>query len=779
MVSGFGLLLRPVDISGSSLTFAVGGSLVSRGIFQGLNRCLPYTGIGTGMDKMSTPHGRGYHGFAFVCCVLVSLALVLLAFQEWPGLSASSHVTMSETGYAQCISNGWRDGVLGCINNLGQPNGGVRVFGLPVNATAAALFGWDGSVSFGETQFVSALFTVLAFAGSLLFFRRLSGSIWIGLLGAVLYLVSPIVSQQGGYSTLRIGYALLPLYLLVDSHLLELKRMRWGLATALVMGVVALRVFAILCDGYSFVMSSGLALSFFAVSLLVSKRRGAAAMALVIYLAACAVGYSSYFLFVPGGQAGLSTMPIDFFRGQGVDLYTTIVPSPLFWAYDALGLVFDIPKAAAFGDGSNIAFNFAGYAAIASVLVVLGARLAARKPLGAMLAALALSGLVACVLSLGPSLKYKSWDMRRAEEGARFSTYLMPADKAVMSLGTDYLYENVPGVRNIRALARWQGVVHLALVAFVLALVMLLLRRDKRRLALALALIALVESMPNLREAYVQGITKRVEADAIRDSYLQELLRLTAPRERVVLIQLYDGAEGNHFMVDYFCPKANLNCYNIAGDKAIEITRDRWPLEVEQLMVRRNIEQNIRQLFRDDSLDVAIVTLFDMRRLAYSRNAGGVDKHAVQARVDTIVAAGGYSRTDGEYFITLRPTKALLESPDCGLRCWKDWPEVGTAGRVEAWGPTSSVLGGGFNRQINGKSAFWVKVKDASDKYVIAFGGQLLPTMNNGDVVSAQLSPRFEQSFRAFASYEVSLIDIQDAQRIPLGEFHVYPPTPE
>lgn len=730
------------------------------------------------MDRISLLRIRGYDGFAFACCVLVALALVLLAFQEWPGLSASSHVTMSEAGYAQCISNGWRDYVWGCINNLGQPSGGVRVFGLPVNAITAALFGWDGSVSYDEAQFVSAMFTTLAFVGAWLFFRRLSGSIWIGLLGAVLYLIAPIVSQQGSYSTLRIGYALLPLYFLVDSYLIELKRMRWSVCSALVLGVVALRVFALLCDGYSFVMSCGLAFSFFAVSLLDRKRRSAATMAVVIYFAACACAYAAYFLFVPEGQAGLGTMPIDFFRGQGVDLYTMLVPSSLFWTYDALGMVFDISKAAAYGDGSNIAFNFAGYAAIASALVMLGGLLFVRKPLGPTLAALALSGLVACILSLGPSLKYKSWDMQRADQGARFSTYLMPAEKAVMSLGTDYLYENVPGVRNIRVLARWQGVVHFALVAFVLALVTLLVKRDKKWLAMALALVALVESMPNLREAYVQGVAKRGEAESVRDSYLPELMRLTAPRERVVLIQLHDGAEENHFMVDYFCPKANLNCYNIAGDKAMEIVRDRWPQEVEQLLVRQNVEQNIRQLFRDDSLDVAIVTLFDLRRLAYSRHAGGVDKSAVQARVDGIIAAGDYSRTDGEYFITLRPTKTLLKrkSPGCGLRCWKDWLVVDPGGRVEAWGPTSAVLGGGFNRQINGKSAFWVKVKDASDKYVIAFGGVLLPTVSSGDVVSAQLSPRFEQSLRATTRYNVSLIDIQEAQQLPLGEFHVAAP---
>lgn len=736
----------------------------------------------------ATLHQRLERQWLFVVCALAGLATVLLAFQEWPGLSASTFGALSETGYAQCLSNGWHEGMAGCFTNLGQPLGGVRATGLPGVALAAAVFGWDGAITFGEMQFVSALFTTIAFCGAVLLFRRMTDSKWVALLGAVVYLLGPIVSQQGSYGALRTGYALLPFYLLVDSGLFGLEGKRWRVRGAILVAVILVRVFAVLCDGYSFVMSSGLALCFYCVSGLSARRLGTAGVAIAAYLVACAIAYGSYFLFVPGGQSGLGVMPIDFFRGQGVDLYTVLVPSPLFWVYRSLGAVFDFPAAAAFGDGSNVGFNFAGYTLLLSAGIVLVVRMLGKLKLGPLLTSLALSGLVAFFLSLGPSLKYRSFEAAGASEPAHFSTYLMPADKARADLGTADIYLRVPGVRNIRALARWQGVVHFALVAFLLVLVSWLLGRKRAVLAGMLALAAVLESSPDLADAYRDGkgsqlfgreesaLARRAGADEVRDRYLSDLNRLARPRERTLLVQLHEGAESNHYLADYLCPAANLRCYNIGGDKALEIVRDAWPQEVEELLVRRNVGFNIRQLFLAHRVDVILVTLFDLRRPEGSNDAVHVDRNAVKQRVDAITAGGDYRRLDGKYFISLRPSAKLLQSPGCGADCWREWPTVEAAGRIIDWGPQAEVKGQGFNRQVNGRSALWVRVKGDPDRYVISFGGTLLPTFSGDGAVTALLPARFEKGLLASRSYNVAMIDILDSERIPLGDFQVNAP---
>lgn len=709
----------------------------------------------------------------FLLLAALGLAIVLLAFQELPGLAASSHAILGDTGYAQCLSNGWRNGTAGCSANLGQPFGGVYPFGLPTAALAAAAFGWDGKVTFDEMQLVPALFTTIAFCGAIGFFRRLSGSAWIGLFGAVLYLLAPVVSQQGGYGALRTGFALLPAYLLLDGMLLETQGKRRRVVAAIVAAVVLVRIFAVLCDGYSFVMSSGLALCLFGLSALITRRVAGAGFAILVYLVACAIAYACYFVFVPGGAAGLGTMPIDFFRGQGVDVYTLLVPSPLFWAYQAAGLAFDFPAAAAYGDGSNIAYNFAGYTLLLAAAVMLARRVFGGRRLGLLLASLGLSALVACVLSFGPSLKFKSLDLERAQGSMQFSSYLMPPEKAVLSLGTDRLYLAVPGVRNIRVLARWQGVVHFALVGFLVALLALLARHKRNGLAIALALAALLESSPNLADAYHDGVSARAEAEAIRDQYLRELMRMTSPHERALLVQLHAGAETNHYLAEYFCPKADLRCFNIGGDKALEIVRDTWPREIEELLVGRNVGFNVRRLLATRQADVVLVSLFDLRRLAYSRQAARVDEADVRRKVDAITAGGGLVREDGTYFISLRPSQGLLDASRCGLDCWQQWPLVDNAGIVTGWGPQSGIQGEGFNRQINGHSAFWVTVSNDPDRYILAIGGSLLPTASGKGVVTAMLPMRFEKALTAPNRYNVELLDIQASTRIRLGSLEV------
>lgn len=712
----------------------------------------------------------------FFACALAGLAVILLAFQELPGLAASSQAVLGDTGYAQCLSNGWRHGAPGCTANLGQPSGGVYPFGLPTTALAAALFGWDGVVSFGEMQFVPVLFSTIAYGAAILFFRRLSGSLWIGLFGAVLYLLAPIVSQQGVYGALRTGYALLPGYLLLDGLLLDTGGKRARTVAMIVVAVVLVRVFALLCDGYSFVMSSGLALCLFAMSALQTRRVARAGFAIGVYTMACAIAYGVYFLCVPGGQAGLGTMPIDFFRGQGVDIYTLLVPSPLFWLYEASGLAFTFPVAAAFGDGSNVAYNFAGYVLLLAAAAMVVRRVFLGRRFGPLLASMALSALVASVLSLGPSLKYKSLDPGRAQGSVSFTSYLMPPEKAVLSLHTDALYLNVPGVRNIRVLARWQGVVHFALVAFLVALLADLARRNRHGLAIALALAALLESTPNLAQAYRSGVSARAEAVAIEAQYLPELLRMTSAHERAVLIQLHPGAETNHYSAEYFCPKANLRCYNIGGDKALEIARDAWPREVEELLIGRNPGFNIRQLLRSRQADVVLVSLFDLRRLAYSRRAAQIDADAVKRKVDALNKDGDFVRVDGEYFISLRASPRMMRDARCGIECWRQWPVVDKAGIVSAWGPQNGVQGQGFNRQINGHSALWVKLDTDPDRYVIAIGGTLVPTTSAKGAVTAMLPTRVEKALVAPNRYTVDLLDIQASTRISLGLLEVTSP---
>jgi hypothetical protein len=721
--------------------------------------------------KLRLPRPGGADA-VFFGAALAALAVVLLAFQHVPGLSPSTFVTLSNSGYAQCIANGWAAGQIGCGDDIGYPAGGVRVFGLPVNMVSA-LLGIDGGVSLLDAHAVDAFLTATAFVGAAAFFGLLFSNRWLGLLGATLYMAAPIVSGQGGYATLRLGYALIPTYLMIDALLLRLPSSAWPGRVSIILIVIVARSFALLNDGYSFLMSSGIAAALFAVSLVSRRSRTAAAWAIPIYATACGLAYALYLVVVPNAQAGLGVMPIDFFRGQGVDLYSLLVPSAQFWLFDSLDWTLKVRPVAAYGDGSNLAFNFLGYVALGCAVGLAIMVATRRAALSATVTAVLLSGLVAFVLSLGPSLKFKSWDPGRIGQVSGFNAYLMPPDKAVLALGTDWIYQSIPGVRNIRVLARWQNVVHFGLVLCVLVVVAVFIRQGRTRIAAVLAALALVEMMPNLPALVPDGRARWREAVAIDRHYLGELLSLTESRERVLLLQLHAGAERNHFLADFFCPHALLRCYNIGGDKAAEIVSDRWPVEVHQLMAGRAVEASLASLFAQRELDVAVVPLFDLRRLAYGRVAGQVDERAVRARIARLASSQNYEVQHGVYFATLRPEVSAQRAMQCGLVCWKDWREVRGEGVVEGWGPRAARAGLSFNRQANGRSALWVKVAADPDEFLIAFGGVPLPTASGGGVVSAQMSAGQERQLKAGKRYPVDLLNTKEQYSIRLGYFSV------
>jgi hypothetical protein len=99
-------------------------------------------------------------------------------------------------------------------------------------------------------------------------------------------------------------------------------------------------------------------------------------------------------------------------------------------------------------------------------------------------------------------------------------------------------------------------------------------------------------------------------------------------------------------------------------------------------------------------------------------------------------------------------------------------------GRIVDWGPKAEAKGQGFNRQANGRSALWVRVANDPDRYVISFGGALLPTFSGNGAVSALLPTRVEKALLASRSYNVEVIDVLESKRIALGDFQVdAPPT--
>ena len=590
---------------------------------------------------------------------LVLLLAVLAAYKLLPGQLPHAQAMIGDAAYAQCLHDTRAAGGEGCLG-FGYPRGAPRPFGLPVNLLAASLFASDGVVSPGEVRTVYAGIVGLAFVLAALLFRRVSGSRVAGVLGAGLYLLAPALQQQSSFAALQLGLALIPGYLLLDVLLLDaLRAGRRGRAAALAALVAGVRVFALFLDGYSFLFAAVLSTAYLGLAVLLPRggSRLPAVLALVTHVACTGLAAWIYARYLPGG---LAVMPVDFFRGAGVDVLTMLAPMQSQSLYGALGLGLDIQPENSWGGRASLLGMFVGYSAMvaAGLLAWAIATRRARRP-GLLPCAILLTGLAATLLSLGPSLKFNDFRHDHTRVSAlAFSAYLMPEAAATARLHSGWIYQAVPGIRNARVLGRWQVLARLALVTVTLLALVVLWRSGKRWPAVALAAFALFEAMPDPRLVGEESRAASDRADQVYRVHGGEFARLVQPGERVLLLQMHEGASGNEFAADTFCALARAHCYNTGGDKASDAIRAAWPDEIRAAIERREVSRNVREAFGKGLVDVVVVPHFDLRLVVYPWSDEVPDAAGIAEAVDAAFGGAGLDIRAASGFTVIRACTA-------------------------------------------------------------------------------------------------------------------------
>lgn len=616
------------------------------------------------MDTATGGRRMGLDAFAWAMA-LGLLLVVLAAYKLLPGQLPNAQSMIGDAAYAQCLHDTHAAGHEGCLA-FGYPRGAPKPFGLPVSLAADALFSGDGKVSPGEVRTVYAGVIALAFVLACLLFQRVAGSWRLGVLGAGLYLLAPIVQLQSGFAALQLGLALIPGYLLLDVLLLDaLRQRRVVRALALLVLVAGVRVFALFLDGYSFLFAAALSVVYFAVAALAGRggARGTAVAALVLHVACTAVAAWVYRLYMPGG---LGVMPIEFFRGAGVDLVTMLLPMQWQGLYGVAGLGLDIQPEMSYGGRASLLGLFIGYSYLIAA-GVLAWRVAGRRTSrpGVLAGAILLAGVVAMGISLGPSLKVNDFrdDQTRAS-ALGFEAYLMPEDAATMPLHTGWVYQHVPGIRNARVLARWQVLVRLALVTVMLLALAALLRDGKRWPALALAVLALLEVAPDPRSVLADSRGAGARADLVYRVHGGAFARLVQPGERVLLLQMHPGASDNEYAANTLCALARAHCYNTGGDKASIVVRSAWPEAIRDARRTRGEERvgHLQAAFDSGLLDAVVVPHFDLRMVVYPWSTHAVDVDALGQAVEHDFGGREMRIEPGDGFTVIR--RAGPAAPD-------------------------------------------------------------------------------------------------------------------
>jgi hypothetical protein len=522
---------------------------------------------------------------------------VLLLHGFTPGRDQAPNMALYGAGMIKCLHDQGLASLTQWCNAVGYPVGAPFLTGLP-----QIYLGWLFSYVPGIDAWVAnsasaAFFDGLAMVGGFVLMRRWGAGRWIAVYASTLYLTSVSILRLTGLAYTFTGYVLLPFYLAAGVFLMDMfgRGRRWRSAT----GMVALTLLMVFTDGYSF-FGAALLLCITAFWRLMATRFSSseAWWTMAVLAASIALSAFLYTVYVPGSAYEQTGTGLGFFRFLGLDLATLVIPVDTLWYPRLLGI--DGTTLPLWGDGTN-ASNYVGFSTLALVLwlMVVGRRRLTRTT-RVEVWALFVAGAVALVLSFGPALKV--YEVARDISPA----WDVPASMTTLPLPTSWLYENVPGLTEMRATYRWFLVTRLAMILTAClalsrfwratedraqggpstggssssrALSGELTSRTRGWRAAATVLVAMVlalETAVDIPNQLQFGKTYAQKVDKIRDGVVPEAGALLGDHERVLILPTM-----NDFTADVVIPMAGAVSYNTGGDKNYGLARAAWPKSIE------------------------------------------------------------------------------------------------------------------------------------------------------------------------------------------------------
>lgn len=591
--------------------------------------------------------------------ILLAFILVLLACGVAPGAIPNGLDIYSGGGIADCVARDFPRHLFSCPN-MGYPSQYRAVTGQPV-FWLTGFVRWIGVDLVNSVRTVWFVAVALSFWASRRCFARVTSLAWLAWAGVLSFMVAPIVSGQGGYGSLQIGFLLVPAYLLIDLRLAEglgtLSRRRLILRWA---AVVAARTVALMIDPYSFVIAS---VAVVAIWVFWAWRRWRHRQIKLALIGAVLVGASyviAYFLYSRSVQTGgFVVESLDYFRAGGIDLYAFVVPSTTVWWASLTGIHHNLGPLQGYSDGHNIYDVYLGAPLLG--LAILGAivSLRHRTAAGAVAAGVAL---VCLLLSFGPSLKIANFETIAS---SAVPSYMMPASAATFSTPWNWVYLHVPGISAMRAVWRWDLGARLALVALaVLGLSYWVSRCASWRtrwVPAAFALLMVLDSMGNLPVQLTAGRLHFVQEKAFVAAVTTPMAPLMRSGERAILYGPGGASPGaNDYLANFICVTADIRCYNAGGDKALGNALAVMPTIAVSVLANHvalgdgGVEKALRQMLAAHQVDVVVLVDFDLATQASVWPPLESTRSRAMAAGQKMFNDATFSRSETQYFTVVR-----------------------------------------------------------------------------------------------------------------------------
>lgn len=503
-----------------------------------------------------------------------------------------------------------------------------------------------------------ALWLLVAFISAFNISRRFEVSRPLSLLGSLTWISMPIIWWHAmGYSMLALGFSLLSFYFWAALNLLNFDGKSKSIISASILYFVA-TIVAVFMDGYTFMMfaTGSTILILYSLVIRPDLRKKLLQLILPIHIMAFFVAYLLYALFI--GKTQFQPHPIDAFRGWGLDLLYTLVPTKgTHWLPDLLGFSVKRSDAQYFGDASVWSSTFALPVILFGILAWFQIRKKEKIATGLMLVAIC-----GFYMALGPSVKIntlKPESLQLSHPGQ--ASALMPAELAIAPTGNAWISEKIPGFNEMRASYRWSG---LGIISLWLIIMLWARRSDTRFSKLSITLILILIAIFNL------PASDRLKAySAIRNNIHQidhDLVFLLSQhikqKETVAFLPW-----GNDFLANYLAPKVGFKTYNIGGDKNLQEAEKQWPLEMMSFGWSIPAEKifDIESLLMQGKVDVVVIPYFDMRKAQWkwpcstSTNEGKDScpdqlKNKYASVLNTLKESPYLKISDTQFFATVR-----------------------------------------------------------------------------------------------------------------------------
>lgn len=540
----------------------------------------------------------------------------LYGFVPFSGHGFALPVSSSISGWDACLDEGhWR------CTYVGYPEGVDLSISMPlvvgVHLLTEAGLSVEAATNVVALGALAGGFTALWWLAA-----AITRHVGAGLVGAAIYVASPLLVTHTDKLGLWLGLVLLPVpvaltYAALRASPQSRRQAAWLLGVA---GLVLLSgVVMVYLDPYAWMIATLLCAPMCMVAGVAAGRRRAWAGLVVAGAAMVALLVPSivFRLAEPSAEASAG-FPLGFYRAMGADTVTALVPTSGSVLWDILRWPVHPWDPTRFrGDGTQLLGAYLGVTVVVAALV--GAVRVLRRPEldRPIVAALVVAGAACLVLGFGPSLKALD---RSPTRGPGAALYDMPAAEAKVSLPWSGIY-GVQPFEGMRAAYRWHAGARVVLAILATAAVVMALRRRStagRPVGVALAaVVAALLTLDTTSHALVDARgTARRHHEAFRaliDDIDRELGEgQLAPSERVLFLPAK-----NDYLIMAIAPGLRVFAYNGAFDKELPRIRARQPRPVVAAIQAHAAgvldSGQLCALFRQDLADAVVFTNFDMR----------------------------------------------------------------------------------------------------------------------------------------------------------------------